>query len=227
MAKRLTDNKKWSDAWFMDLPSKYKLFWIYILDECNHAGIWEVNFKLASFYVGEHLENSECKRYLKDRIDFISDRYWYLKKFVEFQQNKKIDELNPKNNCHKSIIDNLLKHNIIQKENENNLGADEGLTSPYSNSNSNSNILLDIKSIDLWIKEISKSQMYLEGIYRLHKLKKGSASELLNTFKEHLKVYPKKHNNLSDFKKHFASWLQIKNNKKQLAKYQTHTKGQL
>ena len=86
---------------------------------------------------------------------------------------------------------------------------------------------VDIRQINLWIKEISKSKMYLEGIYRLHKLKKGSASELLNTFKEHLKVYPKKHNNLSDFKKHFASWLQIKNNKKQLSKYQTHTKGQL
>jgi hypothetical protein len=52
-------------------------------------------------------------------------------------------------------------------------------------------------------------------------------SELTLNFKEHLKVYPKKHSNFSDFRKHFASWLQIKNSKGQLSKYQTQTKGQL
>ena len=65
MAKRFTDSEKWKDAWFMDLPSKYKLFWLYLLDECNHAGIWKVNFKISTFYIGEHLEYSEVKRLLK------------------------------------------------------------------------------------------------------------------------------------------------------------------
>ena len=72
MAKRFTDSEKWKDAWFMDLPSKYKLFWLYLLDECNHAGVWKVNFKVASFYVGEHLEPSEVKRILKERVDFLN-----------------------------------------------------------------------------------------------------------------------------------------------------------
>jgi len=86
---------------------------------------------------------------------------------------------------------------------------------------------VDFNKIDAWIKEIGKSEMYLEGLYRLHKLYQGSISELLNNFKNHLKVYPKVHNNLSDFKKHFASWLQIKSSKKELYKYQKTSKGQL
>ena len=69
----------------MDLPSKYKLFWFYILDECNHAGIWKVNFKVAQFLIGENLEPIEIKRYLKERIFVIDDEYWFIPKFLKFQ----------------------------------------------------------------------------------------------------------------------------------------------
>ena len=86
---------------------------------------------------------------------------------------------------------------------------------------------VDFFKVDEWIKEIGKSNIFLEGLYRTHKLYKGSISELLNNFKEHLKIYPKLHNNFSDFKKHFASWLNIKSNKKELGKYQKQSKGQL
>lgn len=86
---------------------------------------------------------------------------------------------------------------------------------------------IDFLKVDEWIKEIGKSEIFLEGLYRTHKLYKGSISELLNNFKEHLKIYPKLHNNFSDFKKHFASWLNIKSNKKELGKYQKQSKGQL
>ena len=86
---------------------------------------------------------------------------------------------------------------------------------------------VDFLKIDEWIKEVGKSHTYLEGIYRTHKIYKGSASKLLNNFKEHLKIYPKKHNNFSDFKKHFASWLNIKNNKGELSSFKTQSKGQL
>jgi len=86
---------------------------------------------------------------------------------------------------------------------------------------------VDFFKVDGWIKEIGKSDIFLEGLYRTHKLYKGSISELLNNFKEHLKIYPKLHNNFSDFKKHFASWLNIKSNKKELGKYQKQSKGQL
>ncbi len=118
MAKRMTDSAKWQDAWFMDLPSKYKLFWLYILDTCDHAGVWRVNFKVASFHIGEHLEPSEVKRILNDRLQIISDEYWFVKKFIEFQYGGiKNDSVG------KSAQRILERHNL--------LGAIEGLTSTY------------------------------------------------------------------------------------------------
>lgn len=107
MAKRYTDSNKWQDAWFMDLPSKYKLFWLYLLDGCDHAGIWKVNFKIASFYVGEHLEPSEVKRILSGRLTIISDEYWMINKFIDFQYGGvKNDSVG------QSVQNILLSHNI-------------------------------------------------------------------------------------------------------------------
>ena len=109
MAKRFTDNQKWQDLWFMDLPSKYKLFWLYLLDACNHAGIWKVNFRVAVFMVGEHLEPSEVKRHLKDRTKVINDKYWFVPKFVRFQYPKGLKAtVQPQ----KAVINELEKYNI-------------------------------------------------------------------------------------------------------------------
>ena len=114
MAKRFTDNEKWKDAWFMDLPSKYKLFWLYILDECNHAGIWKVNFKVASFYIGEHLEYSEVERILKSRIKILNSEYWYIEKFIKYQYKCDENSLNPSNKAHLSVIKLLNEYEIIK-----------------------------------------------------------------------------------------------------------------
>ena len=114
MAKRFTDNEKWKDAWFMDLPSKYKLFWLYILDECNHAGIWKVNFRVASFCIGEHLEYSEVKRLLKDRITILNDENWYVNKFVKYQYKCDIQGLNIKNKAHLSAIKILNEYDYFK-----------------------------------------------------------------------------------------------------------------
>lgn len=215
MAKRFTDNEKWKDAWFMDLPSKYKLLWIYLLDDCNHAGIWKVNFKVASFYLGEHLEHSEVKRILEKRIEVLKDDIWYIKKFIKFQYNCEVEELKPTSKIHNSIINKLKEFEYFKP-----------LGNPLATLKDKDKEI-DIVIIDKYIKEISESPTYLEGLYRLNKLKVGCVSELLELFKQHLKVYPSVHNNCGDFKTHFASWLNIKNNKGQLSKHQKSTKGQL
>lgn len=85
MAKRFTDSAKWDDPWFAELPSKYKLFWIYLLDECDHAGVWKVNFRKAQFMIGESLEQAEVLRYINDRVQKIDEQYWLILKFVNFQ----------------------------------------------------------------------------------------------------------------------------------------------
>jgi len=81
--------------------------------------------------------------------------------------------------------------------------------------------------VDAWIKDISNSPSYLEGIYMRLKLRKGTISSLLKDFKAHLKMYESDSTNVSEFKRHFSNWLNNENSKGRLAKYQKETKGQL
>jgi hypothetical protein len=85
MAKRFTDSAKWDDPWFAELPSKYKLFYLYLLDECDHAGVWKVNFRKANFMIGETLEQAEVLRYMSDRVKRVDESYWHVTKFIKFQ----------------------------------------------------------------------------------------------------------------------------------------------
>lgn len=109
MAKRFTDTNKWKDSWFQDLPSKYKLFWIYVLDECDSAGVWKPNYRLASFQVGEPFEESELKRVFFDRIEITEAGYWFIKKFIDFQYGNLSEHSKP----HIAVL-NLLKNHKIK-----------------------------------------------------------------------------------------------------------------
>ena len=126
MAKRLTDNTKWDDPWFSELPSKYKLFYLYLLDECDHAGIWKVNFRKAQFMIGESLEQSEVRRYMSDRIQIIDEAYWLVVKFVKFQYStlggSKVSI---------SALEILKKHGLTEFIELNSQGVSEGLGNPY------------------------------------------------------------------------------------------------
>lgn len=61
MPNRFTDTTKWQKPWFRKLKSEHKLLWLYILDNCDHAGIWDVDIELASFMTGCDLEIEEVE----------------------------------------------------------------------------------------------------------------------------------------------------------------------
>lgn len=83
--KRFTDTGKWSDPWFQDLPAKFKLFWEYICDNCNAAGVWKVNMRLAGFQIGETFDEAETLRVFIGRIEDLGDGKWWILKFCGFQ----------------------------------------------------------------------------------------------------------------------------------------------
>lgn len=112
MAKRFTDTGKWAKESFSELSLKMKLVWIYLCDNCNHAGIWDINLKLISFQIGEEIGIEDLKNGLKDKIIFLENKKIFIPTFVDFQYG----ELNDANRAHKSVID------ILKKE-----GAFEGL----------------------------------------------------------------------------------------------------
>jgi len=100
MAKRLTDSKKWDDDWFLNLSPEHKLLWIYILDKCDHAGVFKVTRKLAEFCLGHQLDWDAVEAAFSDRVIKISEDKWFIPKFLTFQYGK----LNPDNKIHKGII---------------------------------------------------------------------------------------------------------------------------
>lgn len=125
MAKRLTDNSKWNRIWFRKLTPTEKCFWIYILDNCDHAGIWEVDFETAEHFIGSKILPEEIKQvFVKQFIEINGGNRWFIKDFINFQYNCNPQELNPKNKLHLSVINILKRHSIIDNQ-----GACKGLDS--------------------------------------------------------------------------------------------------
>ncbi len=115
MAKRFTDTDKWKREWFTDLPLKAKMVWIYVLDNCDHTGVWPANFKLMSFQLGVSVKTSEFHDWFSEKVRRIDSDKFFIPSFVAFQYGK----LNPENNAHKAVIE------LLQK-----LGPEQVLISP-------------------------------------------------------------------------------------------------
>ena len=109
MAKRMTDTDKWKKRFLRELKPQHKLLWFYILDDCNHAGIWDVAIEVASIRVGEELIYDMLPQAFLDKIViFDNGDKWFIPDFIDFQYG----ELNPNSNVHKSVIALLEKYNL-------------------------------------------------------------------------------------------------------------------
>jgi len=114
MAKRFSDTNKFKKPFYRNLPGPYKLLWDYICLDCDHAGIWIVDFVVAQIYVGEDMpvEFGTALQTFGDKIlMFDSGERWFIPSFVEFQYG----ELNPNNNAHNSVLGLLKKHGLPNK----------------------------------------------------------------------------------------------------------------
>lgn len=101
MAKRFTATEKWDDPWFHSLDSNHKIAWLFLLDKCNHAGIWNVNKALMEFHIG-FVPGVDA---FDGRVVRLKDDKWFIPKFITFQYG----ELNPSNRAHLSVISVLKK----------------------------------------------------------------------------------------------------------------------
>lgn len=112
MAKRFSDTKIWTEDWFLEMPNEYKLFWFYMLAECDHAGLFKVNLRSFRGLLEVNLSATEALKYFnngKDRIRVVSESIWYIEDFIVFQYGT---TLNLNNRLHDSIKKQLEKHGI-------------------------------------------------------------------------------------------------------------------
>lgn len=110
MAKRFIDTDLFRKPSFRKLPPAYKTLWIYVICECNHAGIWNVELDVAGLRLGDEVP-SDAAEVLGDMIHaFDGGKKWWVKDFVRFQYGA---EMVTGNRMHLSVMRELEKHGLM------------------------------------------------------------------------------------------------------------------
>lgn len=108
MAKRFLDTNLFRKRWIRELDTDMKLFWIYLLTDCDHAGIWDVDVERASFQLKLNLNQDKILKTFDRKINNFKVDKWFIPKFVQYQYG----ELNPNNKAHLSVIKILTKYGL-------------------------------------------------------------------------------------------------------------------
>lgn len=84
MAKRFIDTGLFDDEWFSELDNECKIFWIYYLTKCDHAGLLKYNKKLIEFQTGVKSLERVIEQ-LGNRLVRVTEVLLYCPKFIEYQ----------------------------------------------------------------------------------------------------------------------------------------------
>ena len=104
MAKRFIDTDLFRKPFMRGLEAPYKALWIYLLCECDHAGVWVVELDVAQIRMGLKLDPEKVIEKMGGAVVPVDGgSKWYLPDFVAFQYG----ELNPANRVHESVIKRL------------------------------------------------------------------------------------------------------------------------
>lgn len=115
MAKRFTDTDKWKDEWYTELSNDYKVIWLYLLDNCDNAGIIKRNIKLLNYYCNTNVSTDDILNIFKDRVTPISDDKWIINKFCVYQYGNDFLSNNNKAviSAKKKLVENKLLNNSM------------------------------------------------------------------------------------------------------------------
>ena len=111
MSKRFIDTSLFNKRWFREFPPKMKLFYLYMLTQCDHAGMYDVDLELASFQTGMPVRQEDIDEYLKDHIQVIKEDKFWIKAFPSFQYGI----LNQNVKAHASVMKILDKYNCLEQ----------------------------------------------------------------------------------------------------------------
>lgn len=110
MPKRLTDTEKWKKPFIRSLPPEYKIFWLYIVDDCDHAGIWHIDMEVAEIRLGSKLSLDKARGLFNGKVvEFDSGTKWFIPDFITFQYGV----LTEKNKMYNSVISQLEKYDLM------------------------------------------------------------------------------------------------------------------
>ena len=107
--KRFTETDKWRDTWFRKLRPLSKLAFLYVVDNCDAAGVWDPDFELADFTIGEEIAWPMLLAEFGERVEVLKNGKWHLTRFIEFQYGAElVEECRP----HAKVLQLLRAHGI-------------------------------------------------------------------------------------------------------------------
>lgn len=122
--KRFTESEKWKNRWFRRLSLAQKCLWSYICDNCDQAGVIDIDFDLASFQIGSKVTPKDIEAFGKRIIQLDGEKYW-IRSFVQFQYGKLSEACKP----HMPVFAALAKHGIDLSMVEQNACSSESISS--------------------------------------------------------------------------------------------------
>jgi len=219
MAKRLTDTNKYKKPFIRGLKGAYKLLWDYLYHDCDHAGIWIVDFQIAQLYIGQDMPVNKVEALAafntdEERIiEFDGGKKWFIPSFIEFQYG----ELKPENRVHNSAISTLSKFGLYEK----NKGLIRGFQATIDKDKDKDTVLQlnkeepEIQQPDPHlIFNLEKVKQNFDNDYKLHEMAQRenffsseemdqAVTEFWNTKQLDPETIIKPY---SDFQKHFLNW---------------------
>jgi hypothetical protein len=204
MSKRFTDTGKWSKFWFRKLSPKMKCVWLFLCDQCDHAGIWEIDLESFEYFVGEPVTIAEMLCEFGDRIEIKNDEKMFIRSFIDFQYG----ELNPENRVHQSVINRIKKLQIKPLISPLNGAKDKDKDKDKDivlNNNKKNDEILDIDPIyEIYPRKIGKTK----GVQKLrNQIKNENDLDLFRTAVLNYKNFVAKNKTESKFIKHFSTFV--------------------
>lgn len=188
MAKRFTDTDKWKKEWFSELDPKAKLVWLYILDQCDHSGIWPRNFTLLTQQTSIKVDEQQFLAWFHGKvIKFDFDKF-FIPAFFEFQYGSSKDGFKAKH----SALANLVKLGLMDSD-----GTVRNTTEHFGTLPNTSEQYMDCPSISKSISiSTSKSNInsdenfkkvtdeQLEALYKKYPRKSGKTDGIAKARKD-------------------------------------------
>lgn len=105
--KRFIDTEIMVRPWFRKLEPRLKLLWLWMITQCDMAGVLDMDWELASFVIGDKVEESDLEAMNGNAKVLRGNKIW-LPKFVEFQYGV----LGEESRVHKGVLKSLESHGI-------------------------------------------------------------------------------------------------------------------
>lgn len=114
MGKRFRETNITREPWYRKLSLLHKATWNFLCDECDAAGVWEIDDDVIELYIGEPVNVDEFISKVnngKIRVERFGEHKIFIPGFIEFQYGELSENCIP----HRKIIALLNKYNLLDR----------------------------------------------------------------------------------------------------------------